>query len=69
MNNIDNIASMIPLTNELELQCPYFDASDVCKASLSSLLPSPTARVNFCNSEDYDNCPIFLAKALRRRRK
>lgn len=69
MNNTDNIASMIHLTNELELQCPYFDASDVCNASLSSLLPSPTMRVNFCNSEDYDNCPIFLAKVLRRRRK
>jgi len=68
MNNIDNIAATIQLTNELELQCPYFDASDVCNASLSSLLPSPTMRENFCNSEDYDDCPIFLAKALRRRR-
>ena len=67
MNSTGNIASTIQLTNELELQCPYSDISDVCGASLSSLLPAPNMRVNFCDTENYDDCPIFLSKVLRRR--
>lgn len=69
MNNIDNIASTMHLTNELDLQCPYVDATHLCNASFSLLLSSSNMRPNLCNSEDYDNCPIFLAKVLRRRGK
>lgn len=69
MNRIDNTAIAVQPSYEPDLHCPYTGPSDVCNASLSSLLPSSSVRVNFCNSEDYDNCPIFLAKALRGRRK
>ncbi len=68
MNSMDK-ALTAQLPHELELRCPYSDISDVCNASLSSLLPTPTVRTKFCNTDDYDYCPIFLAKALRRRRK
>jgi hypothetical protein len=69
MNGTDNTAIAVQPSYELDLHCPYTGASDVCNAALSSLLPSPSMKANFCNSENYDNCPIFLAKALRRRRR
>lgn len=69
MNRIDNTAIAVQPSYELDLRCPYTGASEVCNASLSSLLPSPTVRTNFCNTDDYDYCPIFLAKVLRRRGK
>lgn len=69
MNKTKKTGHMISLTNEVEFHCPCFDASEVCNVSLFSLLPSPTLRVYFCNSEDYDNCPIYLANALRGRMK
>jgi len=54
-------------SKDAELQCPYLDMSDGCNAALSALLPSQRMRRNLCANEDYDNCPIFLAKILRRR--
>jgi hypothetical protein len=46
--------------------CPYCDdTADVCKASLASLKLGTLLRVNRCNSEDHDNCSLFLAKCLR----
>lgn len=58
----------IMLSREISgLHCPYSGISDVCNAALSSLLASEKARLTFCKSEDYDNCPLFLSKVLRRR--
>ncbi|HXX58009.1 MAG TPA: hypothetical protein VEI96_08430 [Thermodesulfovibrionales bacterium] len=65
---MNNALALSPLCKrDEELQCPYLDVSDGCRAALSSLLPSLRIRVTFCDNEDYDNCPIFLAKILRRR--
>ena len=48
--------------------CPYGDMiADVCRASLSSMKLRLTAALSHCASEDYDGCPIFLAKILRKR--
>ncbi len=48
--------------------CPYCDAkTDVCKASVTSLKIGALVRSNRCNSENYDNCALFLAKCLRRK--
>ena len=44
--------------------CPYCDIK-VCKASLSSLVINGQKWMNCCSTEDYDSCPIFLAKILR----
>lgn len=51
-----------------EPMCPYcYTAADICMASISSLLTDTRRRESYCDSESYDNCPIFLAKNLRRR--
>ncbi len=50
-----------------EVGCPYLGESAICRASFSSLVPTVDSRKAFCLNEDYDNCPIFLAKILRRR--
>ncbi len=64
-----NSASAISTITEktYEVCCPYLGKSTVCRASLSSIVPSADSRKAFCINEDYDNCPIFLAKILRRR--
>ncbi|MGD1076214.1 MAG: hypothetical protein ABR903_09110 [Thermodesulfovibrionales bacterium] len=67
MNGIDTYALSRRLNKKPELPCPYFDLSDVCNASLSSTSPSTHIQKSFCNSDDFDDCPIFLAKVLRGR--
>ncbi|MBI4688418.1 MAG: hypothetical protein HY756_11715 [Nitrospirae bacterium] len=58
----------IQLSANVELICPYcgIDA-DICKASVSSMRLGPKTKILYCSSRVYDNCPIFLAKLLRRR--
>ena len=49
-----------------EVSCPYGDIiADVCRASISSMKLGMIASLYRCISEDYDGCPIFLAKILR----
>lgn len=57
----------IKLRRNSEVLCPYFGIYDVCDASISSLMPTRKLRKAFCDTENYDNCPIFLSKILRRR--
>ncbi len=45
--------------------CPY-NGINACMASFS-LMAIDTKRDNCCSTDDYDNCPIFLSKVLRRR--
>jgi hypothetical protein len=47
-----------------ELGCPY-NGNPVCTASVSAMPLDNLRRVHCCNTENYDNCPIFLAKILR----
>ncbi len=52
----------------LETICPYCDAgTDICNASCSSLVIDERMRTKYCENEDYDDCPIFMAKKLLRR--
>jgi len=44
--------------------CPY-NGITVCMASFSSMAID-AIRNSCCSTEDYDNCPIFLSKVLRR---
>jgi len=48
-----------------EMACPY-NGINVCMASFS-LMAIDTKKDNCCSTDDYDNCPIFLSKVLRRR--
>ncbi len=66
MKGVHKGVSMVLPEETASLHCPYSSASDICNASLSSLSPSASVRSAFCESEDYDYCPLFLAKVLRR---
>jgi hypothetical protein len=48
--------------------CPYGDReTNICLASLSSMVIDHSSRQEYCSNDNYDNCPIFLARSLRRR--
>lgn len=49
---------------KLKLICPYKDIY-ICRASIFSMLIDDYFKSNYCCSDNFDNCPIFLAKLLR----
>ncbi len=51
-----------------ETECPY-NGINVCMASFSSMLIDQQKKSDCCGTENYDNCPIFLSKMLRRLRR
>jgi len=60
--------AIAPTVKEDLDMCPFCDAkSEVCEASVTSLKIGALIRLNRCNSENYDNCALFLAKCLRRK--
>lgn len=46
-------------------KCPYNKCS-VCAASFSQLRIDTLRNKYYCSSENYDDCPLFLSKLLRR---
>ena len=48
-----------------ETACPY-NGVTVCTASFSSMAIDNQRRENCCGTDNYDNCPIFLSKVLRK---
>ena len=48
--------------------CPFGETeTNICLASLSAMVIDLGKRRDYCSNDNYDNCPIFLAKNLRRR--
>jgi hypothetical protein len=46
--------------------CPYHQAqSFFCAASVMSVAIDNRKKSTCCNTEDFDRCPLFLAKILR----
>jgi hypothetical protein len=46
--------------------CPYVPTKkDYCSASVMTVAINDRTRDHYCSSEDFDRCPLFLAKALR----
>lgn len=46
--------------------CPFHnDADGHCRAAFSGLPVGRHSRNLRCTTEDYDGCPLFLARALR----
>jgi hypothetical protein len=46
--------------------CPFHnDADGHCRAAFSGLPVDRHSRNLRCSTEDYDGCPLFLARALR----
>jgi hypothetical protein len=55
-------------TTDNEYDCPFGNAeSSICSASLSSMVIGTSRRQAYCSGDDYDSCPIFLARMLRKR--
>ena len=48
-----------------ETACPY-GGVDICMASFSSMVIDNHKRKNCCRTDNYDDCPIFLSKLLRK---
>jgi len=48
-----------------ETICPFNDSS-ICAASFSAMAIDNQKRARYCSTDNYDNCPLFLAKILRR---
>ena len=50
----------------IERECPDYDCSkQVCLAATGHIVPSRRLQMRYCATIDYDNCPIYLGKALR----
>lgn len=48
--------------------CPFEDrASNTCSASLSGFYVSAERRLSFCSTENYDACPFFLSRVIRKK--
>jgi len=48
-----------------ETACPY-NGITVCTASLSAMAIDTYRKDICCSTDNFDNCPIFLAKVLRK---
>ena len=54
--------------SEEDLSCPFnSNISDTCIASFSAMVIDKRKKAECCGTENYDNCPVFLSKVLRRR--
>jgi len=51
-----------------EVSCPYCNTeTEICMAAISVMSLGPITRLTYCDNENYDYCPVLLAKILRRR--
>jgi hypothetical protein len=48
-----------------ETTCPY-NSVTICMASLSSMVIDLYQREQCCGTDNYDNCPMFLSKVMRK---
>jgi len=63
--NVSTMSGEFTKFRIFETACPY-NGYTVCKASFSSMKIDSYIRAKCCDTENFDNCPIFLAKVLRR---
>lgn len=46
--------------------CPeYVRCKQICLASTRQMVPGRRQQMRYCATDDYDNCPLYLCKALR----
>jgi hypothetical protein len=51
--------------NALE-KCPFLDFDrGYCSAAMLRFMPESRQLYHYCCNDDHDDCPVFLAKALR----
>jgi len=51
--------------DEYEMVCPY-RGINICDASISSMFIDKRTKKDYCDNDNYDTCPIFLSKILRK---
>ncbi len=52
-----------------QFTCPFFVSnSQDCKVSCSGAGTTATQQLCYCETEDYENCPLFLSRLLRNSR-
>lgn len=55
-----------PVSGVEESICPYRKAqSQYCSASVMTMRIDQRKSMTYCLTEDFDCCPVFLAKVLR----
>ncbi len=53
-----------------ESTCPFQPSkSFLCSASIMKVMIDSRKRSTYCNTENFDQCPIFLARVLRGRQR
>ena len=60
---------MINISKIEQTYCPFWDShSGSCQVSFSREAIGSKRCLHYCLSDDHDNCPLYLAEALRRSR-
>ena len=63
---MDGLAISLDEWIKIERECPDYDCGkQICLAATEPLAPNRRQQMRYCATCDYDNCPIYLAKALR----
>jgi hypothetical protein len=65
MNMMMTTSQDISRLRFVETSCPY-DGNTTCRASLTAMAIDEHQRQRWCATDDYDSCPMFLSKVLRR---
>jgi hypothetical protein len=59
------MSSPYEASNPLE-KCPFLDFDrGYCSAAMLRFMPESRQLYHYCCNDDHDDCPVFLAKALR----
>jgi hypothetical protein len=59
---------VIDSEDRYEFFCPFLqNETDTCLAAIFPMATGYKAKFNYCGNENYDTCPLFLAKILRDR--
>ncbi|MGQ9571282.1 MAG: hypothetical protein ACUVUQ_10700 [Thermodesulfovibrionales bacterium] len=48
-----------------DTSCP-FRGGNICHASITSMIIDENLKENYCDNENFDDCPIFLSKVLKK---
>ncbi len=63
---MNGLAMSLDEWTKIEKDCPDYDCGrQMCLAAMEPLAPNLRQQMRYCTTCDYDNCPIYLAKALR----
>lgn len=51
--------------------CPYETSEtgsrNYCSASIMTVVTNSFQKINYCWTDNYDSCPLFLSKVMRKR--